>query len=68
MDEVRKTLEHGENFSDRLDGNGGDADESTVDLATNAAYSSSEHIAEYAKSYSSKLRANRSDTITIGNW
>ena len=61
MDEVRKTLEHGESLSDRLDGNGADADESTVDLATNAAYSSSEHIAEYAKNYSSKLRANRRD-------
>ena len=62
MDEVKRSLERGSSFSDRLDGNGKDTDESTVDLATDTAYSSAEHLSEYAKSYSNKLRASRKDS------
>lgn len=64
MDEVRKSLEYGSDICERLDGNGADADESAVDLATNTATSAGEYIAEYARGYSNKLKSERGETIS----
>lgn len=64
MDEVRKSLEYGGDICERLDGNGADADESTVNLATDTAYSAGEYIAEYARGYSNKLKSERGETIS----
>lgn len=64
MDEVRKSLEYGGDICERLDGNGADADESTVNLATDTAYSAGEYIAEYARGYSNKLKSERGEPIS----
>lgn len=50
-----------EDLRERLDGDGKEADESTVDMTVNTAKRTGGELAEYARSYSNKLNSERSE-------
>lgn len=58
---VGQTADVGEDVRERLDGDGKEADESTVDMSVNTTKRAVGELAEYARTYSNKLSSERSE-------
>ena len=58
---VGQTADMGEDVRERLDGDGKEADESTVDMSVNTTKRAGGELAEYARTYSNKLSSERSE-------